>query len=213
MLDMVLKGHDVLKVIRFGSRVYGTANMDSDTDYIVITNDKEHEESISFTDVDFHFYSIDIWNRMCSENNIRCVEAYFSSDEHWLKGEKDKIEIDYDNIRSEFSRIASNSFVKCNKKLTVEKDYNPRIAKKSLFHSLRILSFGIQIMKFGGIYNFRSANVYYDEIMTCENDWDMLKSKYQPIYNKLKSDFRFAHTRRMEIEFVKEYEDVTKENL
>lgn len=199
MLDFVLNGWDVIKVIRFGSRVYGTANKDSDTDYIVIVEGKDIDEDICFTNIDFHFYSIDIWNKMCDNNDIRCIEAYFSDDIHWLKGTKDDIKIDYDKIRAEFSRVASNSWVKCKKKLTIEKDYNPRIAKKSLFHSLRILIFGLQLMTREKIYNFSLANIYYDEIMTCENDWEVLKLKYQPIYNKLKSEFRLKHSKRMNL--------------
>jgi hypothetical protein len=107
----------------------------------------------------------------------------------------DEFEIDYDKIREEFSRIASNSWVKCKKKLIIEKDYNPYIAKKSLFHSLRILMFGIQIMKLGKIVDFSEANIYYKDIMDSPNDWEYLKEKYQPIYNKLKSEFRLEHSK------------------
>jgi hypothetical protein len=77
------------------------------------------------------------------------------------------------------------------KKLTVEKDYSPYIAKKSLFHSLRILIEGIQIAKYQKIIDYSQANYLWEEIVNNKvNDWSYYKEKYQPLYNKLNSEFR-----------------------
>jgi hypothetical protein len=83
--------------------------------------------------------------------------------------------------------------VKCKKKLTVTEDFAPRIGKKSLWHALRILDFGTQILQHGKIINFQSMNHLYDEIVNnpCD-DWEFYKHKYQPIYNALRSAFRQA---------------------
>lgn len=199
MLDIVIGHKNVLKVIRFGSKVYGTASEYSDNDYVVVLDGENVYEQVEYEGDDFHFISIDIWNTMCDMHDIRCIEAYFTDESHWLKGEKDTIDIDFDMIRSEFSQIASNSWVKCKKKLTVEKDYNPYIAKKSLFHSLRILEFGRQIMKFGFIYDFTRANIYFDEIMSYNDDWEQLKERFQPIYNDLKTQFKKAQRKRNDL--------------
>ncbi len=81
--------------------------------------------------------------------------------------------------------------MKCKKKLTVEKDYNPYIGKKSLWHSFRILMFGIQMLETGKIYDYSCANFLYDEIVNNpENDWNYYKEKYQKLYNSYKSKFR-----------------------
>ncbi|KAG2379112.1 hypothetical protein C9374_007750 [Naegleria lovaniensis] len=50
-------------------------------------------------------------------------------------------------FRRPFSRKSANSYVKCKKKICVEKDL--KVGLKSLFHSLRIVMFAIQILKFG----------------------------------------------------------------
>src|SRR5690606_16367271 len=94
-------------------------------------------------------------------------------------------------LRRSISAVASNSFVKCKKKLIKGPDYNPYIAKKSLFHSLRILDFGIQIATHGKIMDFSSCNHLYRDIMSIESDdWEIFKEKYTPLANSLKSKFK-----------------------
>ena len=80
--------------------------------------------------------------------------------------------------------------MKAKKKLIVEKDYDPYIGKKSLFHSLRIILFGIQIAQYGKIINYEEANIYYDIVKSEIIEWEYFKKKYQPIYNNLKTEFR-----------------------
>ena len=77
------------------------------------------------------------------------------------------------------------------KKLEVEKNFNPLVAKKNLFHVLKILLFGKQIAKYGKIIDYKEANNYFYDIMNIEsNDWLVFKNKYQPIANELKTEFR-----------------------
>ena len=81
--------------------------------------------------------------------------------------------------------------MKCKKKLEIEDSYNPKVAKKSLWHSLRIIDFGIQIISFGKIEDYSSVNYLYSEIVESnQNKWDYFKKKYKPLYNSLKTKFR-----------------------
>ena len=87
------------------------------------------------------------------------------------------------------SQKANHSFVKAKKKIEVEKDYY--VGWKSLFHSLRILVFGIQIAKEGCISDYSAANDYWHEIREANQyDWSYFKSKYQPEHNRLATEFR-----------------------
>lgn len=96
---------------------------------------------------DFHYYSKKEWKDLADRNNIAFIECIFLDNKFKIKETYiPDYKISIEKIRREFSREASNSFVKCKKKLTVEKDYNPYIAKKSLFHSLRILMFGMFLL-------------------------------------------------------------------
>ncbi|KAL9646506.1 hypothetical protein ABK040_006565 [Willaertia magna] len=92
------------------------------------------------------------------------------------------------NFRKPISAKSNNSFVKAKKKIIVEKEL--KIGLKSLFHSLRILHFGIQIAKHGKIINFEEATELYKDIVvkymnlfnegkiTNEQIWYELNEKY-----------------------------------
>ena len=105
------------------------------------------------------------------------------------------LNVDKDLIRKNISSTASNSFVKCKKKLTVQDSYSPRIGKKSLWHSIRLLDFGTQIMNFGKIVNYQSVNNIYNQSMEAQDNWNYLKEQFQPIYNKYHSEFKLAHNK------------------
>lgn len=101
-------------------------------------------------------------------------------------------------IRKEFSSKASNSFVKCKKKLEVEAikgnaEQNIYIGKKSLWHSLKIFIFGIELCETNEIHlENKILEEYYNDIITNEYTWEELKEKYQPIYNSLHSKFKLV---------------------
>lgn len=102
-------------------------------------------------------------------------------------------------FRRPFSRKSANSYIKCKKKLCVEKDLITGL--KSMFHSLRILTFAIQILKFGHIKDFSQANEYFHDIVTrnmetdiSEGDageklWNELDDKYNVIKKNLEKEF------------------------
>ena len=189
-LKKLIEDKEVLNIYIYGSQVYGIANKNSDTDYIVIT-DKEKREDYKVDDIDFNFYTKDEWIDLANRNEIVFIECIFLDGKFKLKETFiPEYEIEIKKVRHEFSQKASNSFVKCKKKLTIEKDYDPYIGKKSLFHSLRILKFGIFLLD-NGYLKYNIANGYYKDIVLNEdNDWLYFKDKYQPEYNKLKSEFR-----------------------
>lgn len=84
---------------------------------------------------------------------------------------------------------ASHSFVKAKKKIEKEKDYY--IGWKSLFHSLRILTFGTQIAQMGKIENYGAANhIWFDILKDPHYEWAYYEDKYKPIYNDLATTFR-----------------------
>jgi hypothetical protein len=85
--------------------------------------------------------------------------------------------------------MVGNSWVKASKKLTVENELYK--AKKSLFHSFRIMMFGIQIAKFGKIVDYKEANGIWDEIKGIEaTNWLHYYDKYKKMWNATKSAFK-----------------------
>lgn len=181
MLDIQ---EEILYVFPFGSKVYGTDTSKSDEDFIVIINkDEEIEYGLHDEKLNITVYSDSKFKNLIKEHDISALECIFSNKTHY------EFNLDLEKLRKSISAVASNSFVKCKKKLIPGSDFNPYTGKKSLFHSIRILDFGIQIAKYGKIVDFSSSNHYFNKIMDIE-DWETLKETFQPIANKLKSEFK-----------------------
>lgn len=99
-------------------------------------------------------------------------------------------------VRSEVSKKCSNSFVKAKKKLLVEKDYDPYISMKSLWHSIRMYDFASQYAKHGKVEDFGSCSELFDEIQRDYETHDdseileLITSKYKPKQNRAASVFK-----------------------
>ena len=128
-----------------------------------------------------------VFKKDISKLHIRALEGLFGP-YSFLKFEVN-VKMDNEALREAISQKASHSFVKAKKKIEVEKEL--RIGQKSLFHSLRILEFGIQIAQTGKIFDFTQSNHYWEEISKI-SDWAELNRIYKPIYNKLHTEFKLA---------------------
>lgn len=177
---------EILYSFQYGSKVYGTNTENSDDDFIVVVKSEEElEYGVHNDEENITVYSEKTFKRLIEEHDIAVLECIFSKETDFV------FQLNLEKLRRSISSVASNSFVKCKKKLIEGKDYNPYIGKKSLFHSLRILDFGIQIAKYGKIIDFSSSNRHFWDIMNIKsNDWEVFKEKYQPIANALKTEFK-----------------------
>lgn len=173
-------------IFPYGSRVYGTNKDDSDYDFLAVLDNANTGEEYRKNNINIHIFNKRDFQNQLNDHKIHTLEAYYLPDN--ICKDNFKFNLDLVKLRHELSAKASNSFVKAKKKLEVEKDYY--IGWKSLFHSLRILNFGIQIAKNGHI-NFAEANHYWFEILEAQAyNWLYFKEKYQPIYNELATQFR-----------------------
>ena len=194
-LDLILKTSGihpsrVFNVYLFGSSVYGTSNDKSDWDVIMIANNSVDSTEIRRGLFNIHVYTPDKfkadlnWHRI---NNLECIWA-----PDWSKLKEtikfDEFKINKNKLRHALSHISSNSWVKCNKKLNVENEYY--IGVKSLFHSIRIPMFGIQIAETGKIYDFSCANFIWDKIKKNHWTWPELDKEFRPLLNQTLSQFR-----------------------
>ncbi len=170
----------------FGSRVYGTASIDSDWDIILIANASSPDVEYKIGDFNIHIVVPNQFKEWVRVNHIKAIECLFAPDWAIIK----PFEIDFkfrdDRFRHNISHTVSNSWVKCKKKLA-QGDYY--IGIKSIFHALRIVSFGIEFAKSRKI-TFDSMNWLWEELNTKEWTWEELKDKYQPLRNILLTEFR-----------------------
>lgn len=176
---------DLLAIYSYGSRVYGTATEDSDYDYMAVADSDDIELDYTFEqdDVSIHVVSEPLFIKKIKECHISYLECIFQKEDSKYR---EHFELNLEALRRNVSGISSNSFVKCKKKLAIGEDY---IGKKSMFHSIRILMFGIQIAKHGRIVDYGCANHYLGTVMAMK-DWNTIKLFFQPIYNSLKSEFK-----------------------
>ena len=175
---------EVIKAYTYGSRVYNCATDKSDWDYIILVeSDNENlKYSVEKDMFNFTVYSEQNFIKEIKNHNISVLECIFQNDTYLQH-----FKLDSEKLRRAISSVASNSYVKCKKKI---RDGEVYIGKKSLFHSLRILMFGIQIAKYGKIVDYKEANNYHKEIFSMGDDWSELDKKFKPIYNALKSEFK-----------------------
>lgn len=174
-----------LGVYKYGSSIYGTKTEKSDLDLVFIADtEKEIYEVLQSKDfpfcsgytekVDLHYISKESFIKLLNEHDFMVLEVYYQMrDDERLKY---PFNLNLDTLRRSVSAVCSNSWSKARKKLDIpeEDDY---IALKSLFHSIRILSYGIDIAQ-DGIIDFK--NVLIDgEKISCSNFWHRIQQKYE----------------------------------
>ena len=130
---------------------------------------------------------------MVTEHHIVALEMFWLPSDLIIKGDVKRYEpyfkLDKWKLRQVVSSIASNAFAKAHKKMTVEKDYDLYRGQKSLFHSIRVMVFGIQIAKFGKIVDYQEANQYWTMIYAMKDSpWEVYKETFKPIINQIRSE-------------------------
>lgn len=183
-------------VFQYGSQVYGTATAESDYDLQIILPDNiakkaDWKNKLKQWNLDLHVWSQSDFQQALDDHRVYALECYYTPVQKVLRNNlKLDFKLNKSMLRSSFSQVASNSWVKAKKKLIVEADYNEHIAKKSIFHSFRILDFGIQLAKYGCIVKYHSMNDVLAEINQLPSDWDMINATFRERHNNLSSQFR-----------------------
>lgn len=182
---------DLVAVYQYGSRVYGNFTEHSDYDFIVISKNKKYDQ---FSDnlINVNFFTPEGHQTRLINHEISALECYFLKPEFiWLEKKKFTFKLDLSKLRHALSAKSSNSWVKAKKKLTVEKDYDLEVGKKSLFHAIRIIHFGIQIATDKKIINYGSCNPLYEKLQHY-TDWNSMFDTYKKVYNTFLTDFRIV---------------------
>lgn len=165
----------------YGSMVYGTNRPGSDADFIIVTD--LPGQSGTFSNMDVQSYSHQEFRDMLDACNIVALECVMQD---LPQSANFPYTINPWKLRQSCSAIASNAWVKCKKKMAQGDDY---IGKKSVWHSLRILNFGIQILVHGKIIDYGAVNFMYDDIMKMKT-WEEIDKKYRSISKQMQTDFR-----------------------
>lgn len=188
-----IEPNDILAIYNYGSIVYGTNGKLSDQDYIVVVKDcfELPNDTIKGDNIDVTIYSHSSFLNKIQEHEISVLECLFLPPEHITQEDihyADYFKLNLTALRKSISAKSSNSFVKARKKIAIGEYY---IGRKSLWHSFRIIMFGIQLAEHGKIVDYRVANSLYQDIVQNENtDPQYYKDKYVKLHNSLTTEFR-----------------------
>lgn len=199
-LEKLINDDNILNIYLFGSTVYGTRNINSDNDYIIIC--KKLPETGTLENIGnntFHYHTVGNFNQLLSLNEIQILECLFLPEKYILKRRiifKTASYINKENLRRSVSTISSNSWVKGKKKLIIQGDYDKYLAIKSIFHSIRIIDFGIQIATHNEIIDYSSMNYIMFDLLKLSEDnesitlWEKINTKYLETFNSKKRLFK-----------------------
>lgn len=182
----------ILDKYLYGSRLYGTHREDSDWDYIAIV--LEYPETGSLLekeDKTYHLYSLEDHAKAMLNHDVAIIESMYLNNKipNFFRLDKGK-------LRESFSTVSNHSWVKGYKKLTVHFDYDKLAGIKSIFHSIRITDYGIQLADQGRIYkkdryNYIMKDLYYlAEKYEREELWNIIESKYKKLWKDLRHEFK-----------------------
>lgn len=191
ILEKYKQDDNILNCYIVGSQLYDTNDKDSDIDLIMVV-----KESMSFNDINIQTFTIQEFERKLDNMEIQILECLFS--DSLFKFEKHIFEFKYNEskLRKFISEITNNSWVKGKKKIIIVADHDLRAGLKSIFHSIRILDFGIQLAQHKKIINYTrysyilwelqklSDKYNYDEL------WSIIDERYRGLFNKMKSEFK-----------------------
>jgi predicted nucleotidyltransferase len=173
--------HRVKNIYIFGSRVYGTYTINSDYDIIVLANSMFLNHEIYEHNYNVHVTTPDSFEDQLRQHDIHCLECIFGPSSAQVKIEIDylpKLQMKTGQLKKMIISQSSWAWTKAQKR--IEKG-NIIGGAKSLFHSLRILNFGHQIMRFGKIIDFSLANEIWKELRDSEDlEWNQYQQKWMP---------------------------------
>jgi hypothetical protein len=167
---------DVLAIYQYGSRVYGTADKNSDYDYIIVMkrgmleNGAFRNNAISNDDrtIQGVVYSRGGFIDAINNYDIGALECLSLPKENVIFN-KWPFKVSEWNENAMVKAIiakASNSRHNADQQ---SKNGNKWIGKKSMYHALRILYFGMQLKEHQKIIDFSECNEMYEDFMHVED--------------------------------------------
>lgn len=185
-------------VYPFGSRVYGTARPGSDWDFVVVTG-KDRTGEMENGLINIKYLTPDHFQHLLDEHHIMALECHFLPrglwyDQYIVEPDKPwKFKLDLSKLRHSLSEKSSHSWVKAKKKFVSPYDRKNELerGKKSLWHSIRIIDFGIQIATLRTIFGYNELNHIFREIMDNPSEnWQDYEEKWKPVRNAMLTRFR-----------------------
>ena len=176
--------HKVWNAYVYGSRIYGTNRVDSDYDVMLIASSLDAKKEIKGEKFNIHIITPDLFIDDLNLYKMVPLECLYAPEDARIQEKKLLyLNVDKMKLKKYILTQSNSSWMKAKFKLN-ENDILRGI--KSVFHSLRILDFGTQILKKGKIYDFSHANHFWHEINDSDEiEWGYFHKKYIGMKKKM----------------------------
>jgi predicted nucleotidyltransferase len=186
-----LPSHKIRNIYVYGSRVYNTHTINSDYDIIVTACSTYLNHEIYENNYNIHITTPDAFEDQLRHYDIHCLECIYAPDNakiYILKDYPTNMPI---NLVQMKKMILSQSLWAWEKAKRRIKDGDIIGGSKSLFHSIRILMFGIQMTRYNSIIDFSEANYIWEELRTSEAlEWQEYDKIWFPIRKNLITEIK-----------------------
>lgn len=186
LLQIIPNSENLYCGFSFGSRVYGNYSDLSDYDFILIYNNIQPIQQVVNDKYTFNITTKEMFQKDLNEHKPYALECFFLDSQKVLlnPAKNFNFSLNYEKLRSAFEQKADNEFLLFRERFN-SGDFIR--GKKCLFHSIRILLFGLQIKKYGKIIDYSQANFIWENIKSSNNlHYGYYESKYFPIFHTLK---------------------------
>lgn len=189
----------IRNVYVFGSRVYGTHREYSDWDILMTACGLLPHVEIKDPEYNIHIITPDKFEADLKLHDIHNLECIFAPD--WAKLQikvhpEEKFKLDLGKLQRYVHNQSYNSWQQAKDRI---QRFDTERGLKTMFHSLRMLQFGVQIAKFGKIIDFAAANDVYQQLMMKNEvrynprgilEWEPLRNEYLPLKIKLETQLK-----------------------
>lgn len=193
--ELKLDYSKVLNIYPYGSKIYGTNDEYSDSDYIIVFKSaflpsgafKDNAISSSDREIQGVCYSRSGFIDAINNYEISALECLFLPEDKVIQNKWD-FKINKWNDKEFIKKIITKASSSWHFATLSFKDNNIESSLKNVYHSIRILDFGIQLKKHKKIINYSSMNKLKEELYNKYNtfhpyDYYDMFIKFQ---NKLK---------------------------
>ena len=168
----------VKNIYLFGSRVYGTATEQSDFDFILVGSSLNAKEEKREGKINVHVHTHDVFKDELFKHDMHNLECYFAPE--WaklqVKEQYDNFILNPNKVKQSVLAESHSSWTKAKMKIN-EGDIYKGI--KSLWHSIRMLMFAIDLVQNSKITRWDIANVTWTNLKdTDQYEWSYFKSQY-----------------------------------
>lgn len=196
-----LKNTDILNVYPIGSRVYGTHAPNSDYDFVIVGNvylsnflgpNKDDTMLLSKNYagkcLQALIYTTQSFSNSLKQHSVLAMECFYLPEDLVLqKAVIFNFNLDKKQLRN---RVMQKAIYDWERFKTKFENGKTQKAKRSLFHSLRVLDFGLQIANTGKINDYTSCSALWKNIREnkSENGKDykgLFQERFHDMLNRL----------------------------